>query len=51
MINSADEAGISLAAIQGLNKKVDELKSQLNQSDADNAKLNERLNRLEQRCF
>jgi Chaperone of endosialidase len=44
MLNSADEAGITMAAVQGLNRKVDAETAALR---AENAQLKERLNALE----
>jgi hypothetical protein len=46
-IGTVDESGVALAAIQGLNQKVDELKSELTRRDAENAELRERLEKLE----
>jgi hypothetical protein len=43
-----DEGGVALAAIQGLNQKVDELKTELNRRDAENRQLKQRLEKLEQ---
>ena len=47
-IATVDADGVALAAIQGLNQKVEELKAELNHRDQENMKLNERLERLEQ---
>lgn len=47
-ITSIDADGVALAAIQGLNQKMEELKSELNRRDAENAELKERLAGLEQ---
>ncbi|HUA65817.1 MAG TPA: tail fiber domain-containing protein [Alphaproteobacteria bacterium] len=38
-ISVVDEGGVALAAIQGLNQKVDELKAELNRREAENAQL------------
>jgi Chaperone of endosialidase len=38
-ISVIDEGGVALAAIQGLNQKVDELKTELERRDAENAQL------------
>jgi hypothetical protein len=53
-IGTVDEEGVALAAIQGLNQKVDELKTELNSRDAENGELKQqndslarRLNELE----
>lgn len=43
-----DEGGVAIAAIQGLNQKVDELKSELSRRGAENAELKQRLEVLEQ---
>jgi hypothetical protein len=43
-----DEGGVALAAIQGLNEKVEALKSELNRRNAENAELRQRLEKLEQ---
>ena len=42
-----DESGVALAAIQGLNQKVEDLNGQLKRRDAENAELKRRLERLE----
>ena len=42
-----DESGVALAAIQGLNQKLEELKNELNRKDAENAELKQRLERIE----
>lgn len=47
-ISVVDESGVALAAIQGLNQKVNELSAALKQRDAENAELKTRLARLEQ---
>ncbi len=44
---TVDESGVALAAIQGLNEKVDELKKELNHRDTENAELKQRLEALE----
>ena len=41
-------SGVALAAIQGLNEKLEDLKSELKRRDAENAELKQRLNALEQ---
>ena len=50
-ISTIDEAGVALAAIQGLNDKIESenasLREQLNREQAQNAELKERLKRLE----
>ena len=46
-IGAVDEGGVALAAIQGLNQKVDELKTELNHRDTENAELKQRLEALE----
>jgi hypothetical protein len=46
-ISAVDEGGVALAAIQGLNRKVDELKTELGRRDAENAELKARLEKLE----
>lgn len=45
-IATVDSEGVALAAIQGLNKKVDELKSELNRRDAENEQLKRDLDEL-----
>ena len=47
MLNSADEAGVSLAAIQGLNVKLDEKDAEIQNLKKQNDSLAERLNELE----
>jgi hypothetical protein len=47
MLNSADEAGVSLAAIQGLNEKLDEKDAEIQSLRKQNDSLAERLNELE----
>jgi len=46
-IATVDADGVALAAIQGLNEKVEALKGELARREADNAELNQRLERLE----
>jgi hypothetical protein len=46
-ISTVDADGVALAAIQGLNRKVDELKHDLIQRDTENAELRLRLEKLE----
>ena len=46
-IAEVDEDGVALAAIQGLDQKVEELKNELNRKDAENAELKQRLDRIE----
>jgi hypothetical protein len=46
-IGTVDESGVALAAIQGLNNKVDELKGELTRRDAENAELRQRLEKIE----
>jgi hypothetical protein len=46
-ISTVDEGGVALAAIQGLNQRVEELKNELNRKDAENAELAQRLEKLE----
>ncbi|HZV35695.1 MAG TPA: tail fiber domain-containing protein [Verrucomicrobiae bacterium] len=46
-ISVVDEAGVALAAIQGLNEKVEELNAELKHRDAENAELKARLDALE----
>jgi len=48
-IATVDEGGVALAAIQGLNQELGELKTELNRRDAENAELKQRLEKLEQR--
>jgi hypothetical protein len=47
-IATVDADGVALAAIQGLNQKMEELKSELNRRDAENTELKQRLEALEQ---
>jgi hypothetical protein len=47
-IGTVDESGVALAAIQGLNHKVEELKGELTRRDAENTELRQRLEKLEQ---
>jgi len=47
-IATVDESGVALAAIQGLNQKVEELNKELKRRDAENAELKQRLEKLEQ---
>ena len=49
-IATIDEGGVALAAIQGLNDKLEELRSELSHKDAENAELKQRLEALE-RCI
>jgi hypothetical protein len=46
-IATVDEEGVALAAIQGLNQKLDELKSELDSRNEENARLKARLDRME----
>ena len=46
-ISTLEFDGVELAAIQGLNQKVDELKTELNLRDAENTELKQRLDALE----
>ena len=46
-IATVDADGVALAAIQGLNRKVEDLKSELKRRDAENVELKQRLARLE----
>ena len=46
-LQDADLHGVALAAIKGLNQKVEELKSELSRKDAENATLQQRLERIE----
>jgi hypothetical protein len=50
-ITTVDEGGVALAAIQGLNQKVEELKAELNHKDVENAELKQRLEALEKIVF
>lgn len=47
MLNSADEAGVTLAAVQGLNEKLDEKDAEIYNLRKQNDSLAERLNQLE----
>jgi hypothetical protein len=47
-IGTVDESGVALAAIQGLNQKVDQLKGDLTRRDAENSELRQRLEKIEQ---
>lgn len=47
-ITTIDAEGVALAAILGLNQKVEGLKEELNLRDAENAQLKQRLENLEQ---
>jgi trimeric autotransporter adhesin len=47
-ITSVDPDGVALAAIQGLNQKVDDLKGELQSRETENAELKRRLEKLEQ---
>ena len=46
-IGTVDEGGVALAAIQGVNQKLEQLKEELAHRDAENAELRERLDKLE----
>ena len=46
-IATVDEGGVALAAIQGLNQKVEDLNAELQRRDTENAALKQRLDRLE----
>jgi hypothetical protein len=46
-ISSVDEAGVALAAIQGLNQKVEELSGELGRREVENTNLMQRLAALE----
>jgi uncharacterized coiled-coil protein SlyX len=46
-ISVIDEGGVALAAIQGLNQKLDETRTELKRSQAENAELKRRLEALE----
>jgi hypothetical protein len=48
MLNSADENGVALAAIQGLNQKVEEKEARIQQQASEIADLKMRLDKLEQ---
>lgn len=47
-INTVDADGVALAAIQGLNQKVEALTGEIKRRDAENAELKQRLDKLEQ---
>jgi Chaperone of endosialidase len=47
-ISSVDEGGVALAAIQGLNQKVEDLKQELERRNAENADLKKRLATIEE---
>jgi hypothetical protein len=47
-IATVDEGGVTLAAIQGLNQKVEELKTELNRRDSENADLKKELSEIKQ---
>lgn len=47
-IGAVDESGVALAAIQGLNQRIEELKGELTRRDTENAELLQRLEKLEQ---
>ena len=47
-ITSVDRDGIALAAIQGLNQRIEEVSAELNRRDAENVALKQRLERIEQ---
>src|ERR1039458_5294857 len=47
-ITVVDESGVALAAIQGLNQKLEGLKKEISRRDAENTELKERLQALEQ---
>ena len=46
-ISMVDADGVALAAIQGLNQKVEQLSAELKRRDAENANLKQRLEALE----
>lgn len=46
-IAEVDEGGVALAAIQGLNQKLEQLRNELNRKDAENSDLKARLEKLE----
>ena len=46
-ITSMDPDGVALAAIQGLNQKLEETRAELKRRDAENAELRQRMERLE----
>ncbi|HZR16880.1 MAG TPA: tail fiber domain-containing protein [Verrucomicrobiae bacterium] len=50
-ITTVDEGGVSLAAIQGLNQKVEELKAELNRRDAETSELKAHLEALERKIL
>lgn len=47
-ISVVDEGGVALSAIQGLNQKLEEMKIELSRKDEVNAKLEQRLEKVEQ---
>jgi hypothetical protein len=47
-ITVVDESGVALAAIQGLNQKLEGLQKEISRRDAENTELKERLQALEQ---
>lgn len=47
-ISDVDEGGVALAAIQGLNQKVEDLKERLDRRDAENAELKRQLRELKE---
>jgi len=49
-ITTVDESGVALAAIQGLNQKLEEQRGELEQKETEIAELKTRLERLEQLC-
>jgi peptidoglycan hydrolase CwlO-like protein len=50
-ISTVDEGGVALAAIQGLNQKVEEQKSELKERDADIRQLKQSVAELKQLIF
>jgi hypothetical protein len=50
-ITTVDEGGVSLAAIQGLNQKVEELRAELNRRDAETTELRAHLEALERKIL
>jgi trimeric autotransporter adhesin len=50
-ITTVDEGGVSLAAIQGLNQKVEELRAELNRRDAETTELKAHLEALERKIL
>jgi septal ring factor EnvC (AmiA/AmiB activator) len=48
-ISVVDESGVALAAIQGLNQKLEETRAELKRRDVENAELKARLEKIEQR--